>query len=264
MLRGVCRGIKGEVGTDLSRENFFEPIIGKKRKAAMCRFRRKYDVLQRKLGSYKNKTCLKVLDVGCHTGDMFFFLKDIASELHGLDVNANALKVARNRYDAKTTLCNLRAPLPYKENYFDVVIASEIIEHIPDTDAFLDNLYRVMKPGGYLMLTTPNINTIHNRLRIPFGLYPLHMSHRQPYPDNPKDIGHIRFFNATVLRSQLHEHGFIDVGIYGLNLIPIMWMARFHMFYKLNSIMADMCASFSPGLIAVAQKNEASPKNQLT
>jgi len=68
---------------------------------------------------------------------------------------------------------NLMGNLPVKSNCLDIIFAGEIIEHLIDTDHFLDEIHRVLKKSGSLVLTTPNLCNLENRLRILMGLYPI-------------------------------------------------------------------------------------------
>lgn len=90
-----------------------------------------------------------------------------------------------------------------KKNYFDVVIAGEIIEHLLDTDKFLDNICRVLKPKGHLVLTTPNAASLGRRFLLLTG--------KNPYLEtsfHPLRGGHIRYFVKESLFILLKQHKF--------------------------------------------------------
>ena len=61
---------------------------------------------------------------------------------------------------------------------FQVISALEIIEHLIDTDKFLDEVHTHLDLGGYLLLTTPNLNNLINRVRVPLGKYPIGLEYR--------------------------------------------------------------------------------------
>ncbi len=61
-------------------------------------------------------------------------------------------------------------PLP--DNSYDLIVAGEIVEHLFDTDGFARELYRILKPGGTLIISTPNLASWYNRLRLLRGKVP--------------------------------------------------------------------------------------------
>ncbi len=60
---------------------------------------------------------------------------------------------------------NIKKELPYQDSTFDIVTATEVIEHLEDFRAILREMYRVLKPGGICVLSTPNILNLNSRLR---------------------------------------------------------------------------------------------------
>lgn len=128
----------------------------------------------------------KVLDVGCGDGT-FRPLFDRDADYSGLEFSKEqAAKAKKKGLDVK--IHDVTTKFPFKKQTFDVVFASEILEHIIDTDGFLQNCNKVLKKGGSLIITTPNIATPISRLRMLFGRRPLNVDHRIA-PDLP---GHVR------------------------------------------------------------------------
>lgn len=104
----------------------------------------------------------KILEVGCGRG---FYLKTLITawpdlQVTGLDLNEKYLAVAKKFLgNSKVKLARGDATkLPFKANSFDRIIATEILEHIPDDEKALEEMYRVLKPGGIAMITVPNKN----------------------------------------------------------------------------------------------------------
>src|SRR3712207_1432630 len=100
-----------------------------------------------------------LLDVGCWDG---YFTQLVmrrigADEAHGVDVNARSLAMAEAKgIKARQVDINTR-PLPYPDASFDVVVCSEVIEHVFSPDDLLAELRRVLRPSGYAVITTPNL-----------------------------------------------------------------------------------------------------------
>uniref|UniRef100_E6Q525 Methyltransferase type 11 domain-containing protein n=1 Tax=mine drainage metagenome TaxID=410659 RepID=E6Q525_9ZZZZ len=63
--------------------------------------------------------------------------------------------------------------LPFDDACFDVAIFGEVIEHLVDPDAALQEISRVLRPGGYLVLTTPNLACWFNRIVLVIGVQPI-------------------------------------------------------------------------------------------
>ncbi len=111
------------------------------------------DLLRRILRKqYGNRKNLKILDAGCGTGFNFDALTGFG-DVYGADLSANALKQAKRSKYAKLLLKDVNK-LDY-ENYFDVIIAVEIIEHIKEDFKVIQNFKKYLKPGGILIITTP-------------------------------------------------------------------------------------------------------------
>jgi ubiquinone/menaquinone biosynthesis C-methylase UbiE len=99
--------------------------------------------------------CEKLLDIGCDRGEFTNFCISKAKEVHGFDVNKEAIQEASKKYpEIKFHSGNDR--LPFKDSYFDVVTATEVMEHVNDEKVFLKEISRILKPGGTLILTVPH------------------------------------------------------------------------------------------------------------
>ena len=120
----------------------------------------------------------RLLDVGCSTGEWALFWKNDGWESYGIDVNKENISQAEKK-GIITKLCDLNSQqIPFADGYFDVIIAGEVIEHLVDTDRFVRDLFRCLKVGGYLLITTPNLVSLENRLRILFGFYPIWVDYK--------------------------------------------------------------------------------------
>ncbi len=153
----------------------------------------------------------KVLDAGCGDGWLGKKIKDkFNAEVHGIDIVKDALKSAEKsglkvkKYDLS------KGKWPYKDNYFDLVVAGDILEHIYDTETFVRECWRILKKGGQLIVSTPNINSYQNRILVFFGCMPLWVDYApnlRSY-DNYKVSGHVRVFNKKTLIKLLTHYKF--------------------------------------------------------
>lgn len=106
-----------------------------------------------------------VLDIGCGIGGTMKWLHQTHPELSkviGTDISASALTLARKEFTQEPqNVFEFRLALartqPCENESCDLVVATELIEHLEESSGFLSEVFRVLKPGGYLMLTTaPN------------------------------------------------------------------------------------------------------------
>lgn len=96
----------------------------------------------------------KLLEIGCGTGEMLSYFKEMGWEVEGLDFDDEAVKIAL----AKDILvsCSTLEDKFYKSNTFDVIVMNHLIEHVVDPTKLLHECYRILKPGGQLLIATPN------------------------------------------------------------------------------------------------------------
>ena len=153
-----------------------------------------------------------LLDLGCDDGAvMLERVKDKIETplIYGLDVSKQKVALAKKR-GIKAEVANLEHPFPYANNSFDLVTANQIIEHLVNVDGFLQNIHRVLKPGGYLILSTENLSSWHNIAALLLGwqAFSQHLS-REKNVGNP-----LRFFNYSKSRSEdLHVRIFTPRGL---------------------------------------------------
>lgn len=109
------------------------------------------------------KDAARVLDIDCRTanGTIFFQKKHPSAKFTCLAmaesfVKASQEKLRQQKIDAEITLLE-NLPLGNADLHFDMILCYETIEHVPSPGAFLSELHRVLKPGGILVLTTPNL-----------------------------------------------------------------------------------------------------------
>ena len=133
----------------------------------------------------------KVIELGCGSGRYLHALHERGWDVLGVDVVSQTADYIM--------IADLSQPLALAPE-FDVVISAETIEHIVDTDRFLRSCAALLKPGGLLILTTPNLLFGVNRLRMLFGLRPAFA-----YADF-----HVRMFVWADLKEKLERYFIIE------------------------------------------------------
>ena len=104
----------------------------------------------------KEKTCL---NIGCGFFGNYPSFKNTQRLWHACDIDPRCLDVVNTRYpEIETKLCHDFPP--YDDESFDIIVSSEVIEHIPDAKPWLQRVYSLLKPGGISIMSTPNYGGI--------------------------------------------------------------------------------------------------------
>lgn len=119
---------------------------------------------------------LKILDVGAGEGALTQKLHQSGYQMSACDFSPDAFKFNEIHCDS----VDITGPFPYKTETFDLVIAVEVTEHILDHENFFREIKRILKPGGRLYISTPNILSMKSRFRFlfqgfPYAFKPLNM-----------------------------------------------------------------------------------------
>lgn len=111
--------------------------------------------------SISKKPGLKILDIGCGTGETLSFLESYLSspKLFGIDTSQTAINFAIKRGHKNITKVDAKT-LPFKDNTFDYVLLLDVIEHIKDDVSILIEAKRVLCKGGKVIITTPALQFI--------------------------------------------------------------------------------------------------------
>ena len=98
-----------------------------------------------------------VLEIGCSTGIITNYFADYFSKIDGIDIDKKAIEYA-NLNNKKTNVLFQAVPIEEFESNknYDVIVCSHIYEHVPDSRVLLDNIYRLLKPGGVCYFAARN------------------------------------------------------------------------------------------------------------
>jgi SAM-dependent methyltransferase len=155
----------------------------------------------------------RVLEVGCGGGATTRAMVAARPDLvfHACDLSRTAIRTARARGGDVPYIVASINDLPYGDASFDAVVFYDVLEHIPDADLSLDEIYRVLRPGGLLAATVPTEGQpgTFEWLRWKLGWH-----------DDLKAYakGHVQRFTYRGLRAMLRRHG----------LRPVRWQYSFH------------------------------------
>jgi SAM-dependent methyltransferase len=139
-----------------------------------------------------------VLEAGCGEGYGADLIAEVARHVIGLDYDESAVAHVKARYPRVEMRHGNLATLPLAGESVDVVVNFQVIEHLWDQGQFVGECFRVLRPGGVLLMSTPN--------RITFS----------PGRDTPINPFHTRELNAAELTELLTSQGFGIEGVYGV------------------------------------------------
>lgn len=135
---------------------------------------------------------VRVLDIGCGFGESLGYHQARGCEVWGVEADENIRRVS-DKYGYKVHI-GLFDPLMYEENYFDYVTMSQVIEHITDPVETLQGIARILKPGGSVILSTPNASGWGAKI---FGKYWINW--HAPY--------HLQFFTTNSMNLAAEQAG---------------------------------------------------------
>ena len=133
----------------------------------------------------------QILEVGCRSGNLTQYYYE-GNEVVGIDVDRNALKEFEKRLNLTGHWVDVDSEdFPFDDAQFDVVVFSEVMEHLRFPQKALREIVRVLKPNGRLIGSVPNAFRLRNRLKFLCG---------NPYE---VDASHLRSYSYTSLRHEL-------------------------------------------------------------
>ena len=97
-----------------------------------------------------------LLEVGCGEGRGIDWMLPSVTSYSAIDKIETAVAELRKKYPAGKFTSGHLPPLPYADNSFDSLVSFQVIEHIQDDVLFLKEIFRVLRPGGVALITTPN------------------------------------------------------------------------------------------------------------
>jgi len=185
----------------------------------------------------------KLLDIGCTNGDFSEKLVRLGFDCYGLEFMDEAIKESRLK-GIEVIKASFLKKFPFRDKTFNVVFAGEVVEHTINDNKFLEELFRVLKPGGLLILTTPNLTSLGNRLLMLFGKLP-----RFAYSEF-----HYRIYNPTLIKSKIEHAGF-QIKKFDSNYILISTF--FNKFIgMIGEFIGSILPFFGENFIIYAQKNK--------
>ena len=97
-----------------------------------------------------------LLDAGCDDGNNAYLLSDKSGHTWGIDINPKAIKRAQENYPSLSFSCGRIENTPFNDKFFDVIVMNDVLEHIENETTAINEMERILKPGGQLIISTPH------------------------------------------------------------------------------------------------------------
>lgn len=160
-----------------------------------------------------NKSDAKILDIGCGMGHTSILLSRISHRLIGIDVSFEGVRVAKEKVKCDFMVSD-STRLPFKNEYFDIIVMKDILEHVENDSQAIKEVYRVLKMDGLLILYVPysldDAITFESIVKKISGY---------SIDDN---IGHLRRYDIIILKDLLNNFEIIKSFYFAHLLFGIM------------------------------------------
>jgi len=181
--------------------NFEPTYFARQATKSDAKLRWQYDRMLRFAGARLSPSS-RVLDIGCGAAPGLRYLQSRGGFAVGCDVSTVALAAARAALPtAQLVCCDLERVLPFADGQFDLLILSEVVEHVGALPTLLAEMRRVLRPAGSFVLTTPNLWDVRRLVGALGG----------PTWTGDYDPTHINLQTPRTLRRHLADAGFRGV-----------------------------------------------------
>ncbi|MDB5813107.1 MAG: Methyltransferase type 11 [Rhodocyclales bacterium] len=202
----------------------------------------------------KDEKSLRVCDLPCGAGLFSKRLADLGMNVTGVDIEA----VSPFHFDESCrVLADANLRLPFEDGSFDAMVTIEGIEHLENPSFFLRECARVVRPGGLIFLSTPNVDSFRSRKYVLSYGYHRYFTPRE---DGSKDSGHLHPIDMSFIRQALAKNG-LSLLETSINQIEgqTAWkeMLRPWLTRKLPSYMQGEIPFYGDVIIYVLRKTEA-------
>ena len=157
-----------------------------------------------------------ICDLGCGNGHISGHLAALGYQVTGVDASASGINIARRTYPSVEFVEALIDRDLKRLGSFDLVISSDVIEHLYRPSDLLEAASALLKPRGQLLLGTPYHGYLKNLALAVAGKMDAHFS-------SLHDGGHIKFFSVRTLSQLLTSHGFTDLSFTYYGRAPWLW-----------------------------------------
>lgn len=138
---------------------FYEDFHAERNKEGTVNLPERLAFIKREVGTGR-----RVIELGCRYGDLLSTFQ-AGNDVFGVDIDRNAARICEERFGVPVQIADLSAELPYEADSFDVVVISEVLEHLPYPRVTLGEIARILRPEGKVVGSVPNGTRLQNRIR---------------------------------------------------------------------------------------------------
>ena len=189
----------------------------------------------------------RIVDLGCAQGWLersLFKRGTIKSKIQGWDRIDLRAEKKNYREEWIHKIVDLSKTWPGDEK-FDIIFALEIIEHMIDTDSFLEKCKKISEYNSYIIFSTPNIASLKNRFKLLFGKYPDNMEYRNI-------IHHVRMYTVPTIKLHLELHNYEVIKCIGVSFLQ-MRLHKITLLRKLSNFLANRLPSLCSNVVLVTK-----------
>ncbi len=201
---------------------------------------------------------LEVLDLGCGTGGAARYLQPFGNKVSGINSSEQDAVIARGVM-GEVMVADLDAltELPFASDRFDVVLLGDILEHLKYPFTLLKAIRTVLKPGGRIYVSLPNVANVKVRLNLLFGRFEYEHA-------GIMDMTHLRFFTRATVREMVEQAGY-DIqresfSNWNWTLLPLGLLRVLRM-RRAEQMVRNVLTALVPGLFATQIMLVATRKN---
>lgn len=182
----------------------------------------------KRLVDFERGQKLNILDVGCGSGVLAEFLQSLGHQVTGLDINPAA------RQKINFVEADINLPWPVEKNYYDLIICTDIAEHLYDPANILEQAKQVLTSSGKIIFGVPNHFDLRQRLSMLFGKGIVHWGNHR-HEQKAQNYVHIRFFTLPELLLMFEQNSFpvqiMQFNFMGAGIVPTRftpkWLRQF-------------------------------------
>jgi SAM-dependent methyltransferase len=193
---------------------FYETFHDERKKRGTVSSPERIDFVVREVGKGN-----AVIELGCRFGGLLkHFVTD--NNVTGVDIDRKALEECARLYGVTTRVANLNEQLPFPNSQFDVVVLSEVLEHLPYPDITLAEAARICRPNGKLIGSVPNAVRLKNRLRfLSGGPVELDRTHLHHYSTDSLKRALEKYFDVVSTQAVSGKYVFLSANLFANYII---------------------------------------------
>jgi 2-polyprenyl-3-methyl-5-hydroxy-6-metoxy-1,4-benzoquinol methylase len=217
----------------------------------------RYQFILEKIQSLGLSAKAKILDIGVYPPHLFKAFHELGHDVFGISSRHERVSVKN------VSILNIEKDhFPYTNNEFNLVVMTEVIEHLTGNPrVYLDEIRRVLKPNGFLLITTPNAVHLKNRAKVLIGqspAFPVDQLLETKQDDDSIYFRHNREFTKEELTKIVVNSGFtVKTARYFSAYTPFRRFKKTNVIKYVGYMFTRLIPSFRDSILLIAERKEA-------